>query len=200
MEKPAESAFPLHDLIQRRWSPVAFSEQPVERDKIGSLLEAARWAPSSFNEQPWVYFVATKDEAEDYQRLFDCLVEGNQTWAQHAPVLMLAVAQLNFSRNGKPNAHAQHDVGLANENLVLQATALGLIVHQMAGFKRDHARAALAIPDGNEPLTMLAAGYPGDISTFDESLQQRDRAARSRKPLKQMVFGGTWGQPASLAD
>jgi len=47
MEKPADAAYPIHDLLRRRWSPRAYSERPVEREKLQSLSEAARWAPSS---------------------------------------------------------------------------------------------------------------------------------------------------------
>ena len=167
MHKLAESDYPLHELISNRWSPVAFADRPVEQEKLGSLLEAARWAPSSYNEQPWVYVVATKDDPPQHERLLNCLVDANIEWAKNAPLLFLAVAQLNFARNGKPNRHAFHDVGMANENLVLQATALGLATHQMAGFNVEKAREVFAIPEGYEPLTMIAAGYQADP---DESL------------------------------
>ena len=64
MEKQADTAYPIHELLQRRWSPRAFSDKMVETDKLRSLFEAARWAPSSNNEQPWSFIIATKDERE----------------------------------------------------------------------------------------------------------------------------------------
>ena len=134
MPKVAETRYPIHELLRERWSPRAFADRMVEPEKLRSLLEAARWAPSSSNEQPWSFIVATKEHAGEYERLLSCLVEGNVRWAQHAPVLMLSVATLVFERNQKPNRHAFHDVGLAVENLIIQGTALGLFVHQMAGF------------------------------------------------------------------
>ncbi len=136
MEKPADAQYPIHDLIKRRWSPRAFSDRPVERDILRSLLEAARWAPSSNNEQPWNFIVATKDDQAEFSRLLSCLVEGNSLWAQHAPVLMVSVARMSFEDDGKPNRHAFHDVGQAVANLIVQATTLGLMVHQMAGLGR----------------------------------------------------------------
>lgn len=198
MKKPADSEYELHELIRERWSPIAFDSRPVEPEKLGSLLEAARWAPSSYNEQPWAYVVATKDEPEAFDVLLGCLAEGNQPWAREAPVLLLAVASERFSRNGKPNRHAGHDVGLANATLVLQATSLGLHCHMMAGFEPQKARVLLEIPEGWEPLTMMAVGYLGDVDALPESMRDRERAPRNRKPLDDFVFTGKWGAARSL--
>ena len=103
MENPAALDHPVHSLIERRWSPRAFADKPVDPAHLESLLEAARWAPSSFNEQPWRFIVATREDPENFQRLLDCLAPGNQEWAGKAAVLMLSVASLSFARNGKPN-------------------------------------------------------------------------------------------------
>ena len=126
MEKPADTQYPIHDLLRQRWSPRAFDDRPIEGEKLRSLFEAARWAPSSYNEQPWRFIVANKDHETEWNRLLACLVEGNRTWANRAPVLILSVASLNFEDDSKPNRHAFHDTGMAVENLVLQAAALGL--------------------------------------------------------------------------
>jgi nitroreductase len=197
MHKPAESSAPLHELIRERWSPRAFAERSIEPEKVRSLLEAARWAPSSFNGQPWSYIVATKDASEEFARLASCLVDGN-SWAKRAPLLLLAVAKTHFAHNGQPNRHAFHDVGMANENLVLQAEAMGLAVHQMAGFVVDRARELFQIPEGQEPATMLAVGYPGELNDLPEPLRARETSPRSRKPLAEMVFGGKWGTVSPL--
>ena len=198
MQKLAETRYPIHELLRERWSPRAFADRMVEPEKLRSLLEAARWAPSSFNEQPWSFIVATKEHPGEYGRLLSCLVEGNVRWAQHAPVLMLSVARLAFERNQKPNRHAFHDVGLAVENMVIQATALGLAVHQMAGFHVDKARELFSIPDGHEPVAALVLGFPGDPAGLPEDLRERERAPRIRKPLESFVFSGQWGQPSRL--
>ena len=198
MEKRAEAGHPIHELLARRWSPHAFAERTVEREKLASLLEAARWAPSSYNEQPWAFIVATKDEPEEYARLLGCLVEGNQAWAKSAPVLMLSVAKLNFDRGGKPNAHAWHDVGLAAMSLVVQATSLGLWVHQMAGIEPEKARELYGIPEGWQPVAGLALGYYGDASSLPDRLRQRETAPRSRKPLESFVFSAGWGKASTF--
>ncbi len=193
MDKPAETQFPLHDLLKRRWSPRAFSEQPVGPDMLLTLLDAARWAPSSSNEQPWRFVVATKQEPADYDRLLACLLEGNRKWAYRAPVLMLSVARMDFEEDGRPNRHAFHDVGLATENLLLQVSALGLVAHPMAGFDIEKARADLKIPSGYEPVAMIAVGYPGELSVLPDYLQQRELKPRERKPLAEIAFSGQWG-------
>jgi len=198
MEKPAETQYPIHDLLRRRWSPRAFSDRRVDPAIMRSLLEAARWAPSSYNEQPWSFIVATKDDTAEFSRLLSCLVEGNIQWAQHAPVLMVSVARLSFEDDGKPNRHAFHDVGLAVANLIVQATALGLVVHQMAGIFPDKIRELYGIPEGYEAVAGIALGYPGDPQSLPEGLRKRELAPRERKPLTEFVFSGSWGQTSPL--
>ncbi len=198
MEKLAEAQYPIHDLLRKRWSPRAFSSRPVEAEKLRSLWEAARWAPSSYNEQPWSFIVATKEDEAEYARLLRCLVEGNIQWAQHAPVLMVSVAKLHFDENGESNRHAFHDVGQAVANLIVQATALGLVVHQMAGIFPDKIRKLYGIPEGHEAVAGIALGYPGDPETLPERLRQRELAPRSRRPIQDFVFAGRWGQPSPI--
>ncbi|MBA2484658.1 MAG: nitroreductase family protein [Nitrospira sp.] len=192
MDKPADAAHPMHDLLRQRWSPRAYSEQAVKPEILQSLFEAARWAPSSSNEQPWHFIVGTKDDPAAHDRLFHCLKEGNKKWAFRAPVLMLSVARLNFEDDGTPNRHAWHDTGMAVFSLVVQATALGLIVHQMAGFDVETARQDLNIPAGSDPVAMIAVGYPGDPAVLDDTLRQREFAPRDRKPVSEIVSSGTW--------
>jgi nitroreductase len=199
MEKPAQTQYPIHDLLKRRWSPRAFDERPVEPDTLRSLFEAARWAPSSNNEQPWRFLVATKENRADWDRLFSCLLEGNQKWAHQAPVLMLSVATLAFD-DGSPNRHAFYDTGMAVENLIIQATALGLFVHQMAGFRIDQAREQCQIPAGFEPVAMIAVGYPGNPSTLPDYLWERELRPRDRNPISEFVFSGTWGLPSPVVN
>jgi nitroreductase len=198
MEKPAETQYPIQELLQRRWSPRAFSDQPVSQDHLRSLLEAARWAPSSNNEQPWHFLVATKQDQADYDRLLSCLRTTNQLWAGLAPVLMMSVAKLVFTDGGEINRHAFHDVGLAVENLVVQATALGLMVHQMAGLYPDQVRELYGIPAEYEVVAAIAIGYPGDPGILPERLRQRELAKRSRKSIVDFTFTGQWGRPSPI--
>jgi len=195
--REAPAARSINPLIAGRWSPRAISSQRIEREKIAILFEAARWAPSSFNEQPWRYVIATQDEPEWFQRLGSLLVEGN-SWARSAYLLALSVAKLAFDRNGKPNVHAWHDVGAASENMFLQATELGIAMHQMAGFDRERARALLGLDSNHDPVAMIAIGYPGDPEKLSEKLRESERAPRKRSTMDRFVFEGSWGQTAKL--
>ncbi len=197
--KRATTDYPVHALVVERWSPYAWADRDVSEADLRSLFEAARWAPSSYNEQPWSYIVATREQPEEFQRLLSCLVEGNQEWARSAPVLALGVATLNFARNGKPNAAAVHDLGLASGSLLLEATARGLRVHQMIGILPDRARELYAIPEGSQATTGIAIGYAGDPQALPEKFRQRELAPRTRKPLGDFVFAGGWGRSAGLA-
>jgi nitroreductase len=198
MEKPAATTYPIEHLLQQRWSPRAFAERPVEPEKLLRLWEAARWSASCANQQPWYFLVATREDSAEYARMLSCLRENNQQWAARAPVLMVSVAKLSFDANGQPNRYAFHDVGLAVANLIVQATALGLFVHQMAGFYPDKVRALYSVPEDFEPVAGIVLGYPGEAATLPEDLQQREAAPRVRRPLDTFVFQGTWGRIASL--
>src|SRR5687768_4683110 len=184
---PAKAANPdhaIHPFVANRWSPYAFADKPVAKSDLQSLFEAARWAASSYNEQPWRYLLATKDDPAEFDRLLACLVEGNQAWAKNAPVLALGCTSLNFALNGKPNAAAIHDLGIASATLTFEATVRGLHVHQMIGILPDKARSTYSIPDDVQPLTALAIGYAAAADTLPEKLRARDLSPRTRKPLR----------------
>jgi nitroreductase len=196
MHKRAPTDFPVHDFVAERWSPRAFSDEAVPADILESLFEAARWAPSSSNEQPWTYIVGTKDDPENFAKLVSVLVPVNASWAQHAPVLALAVAELAFAKSGKPNKNALYDVGAASAWLTVEATSRGLFVHQMGGYDSDKAREVFGIPAGWEPIAAMAMGFPGQADTLPEPLREREMAARTRKPIAAFVVSGKWGQKA----
>lgn len=184
--------FMLNPLIEKRRSTVSFSAKPVEGQKIHLLFEAARWAPSSYNEQPWRFIYGVKDDENSYQKLFDCLMEGNKEWVKNAPLIILSIAKQDFTLNGNPNFYARHDVGLASENLMIQAVQMGLMVHPMGGFDKKKAVADLSIPEGFEPVAMIAVGYPGDVNDLSDDLRKREQGERVRKAQNEFVFRGQW--------
>jgi len=193
--KPATTRVKIHDLIQTRWSPRAIDpDKDVSHEDLIALLEAARWAPSCFNDQPWRYivWVKSKDEAS-WQQALSCLAEKNQQWAKNAPVLMLAVAMENFNHNGKPNRWAMYDTGGAGVSLCFQATALGLVVHQMGGFDAEKARELFKLPADCTPMPMMAVGYQADIDILDDDFKAAELAERTRAPLNQRFYFGQWG-------
>jgi nitroreductase len=197
-QKTASTDYPIHELLAARWSPYAFDDRSVALADLRSLFEAARWAPSSYNEQPWSYLVARKEEPEEFGKLLSCLVEANQEWAKAAPVLVLCVVALRFTRNNKENRAAVHDLGLASGSLVLEATSRGLFVHQMIGIEPEKARAIYNIPEQSEAWTAMAIGYRGDPAKSPEKLAERDSTPRKRKRLAEFVFAERWGNASSL--
>ncbi len=196
MQKPAPTDVPIHELIRTRWSPRAFADKSVAPDVLRSVFEAARWAPSSNNEQPWAYLVATKEDPDNFAQMLGTLVEFNQNWAKHAPVLALSVAHLKSSRDGKPNHVAQHDVGSASAQLTFEANSRGLFVHQMAGFDGNKARQVFGIPEDWQPVAAMAIGYPGEPGSLPQPLRDRELGPRTRKPLSELAMTGKWGQTA----
>lgn len=194
MQKPAITQQPIHELIANRWSGRAYdASKPVTTDQVISLLEAARWAPSCFGDEPWRYVVCNKaDNMSAWQAAFDCLVPGNQGWAVNAPVLLLICADTIFRHNEKPNRWAAYDTGAAAENLCLQATALGLMAHQMGGFDVDKARQAFKVPERYQIMSMVSIGYQAPVESIPSEAKERELAARQRKPLGELFFNGVW--------
>ena len=198
MNKPASTGHPVHDLISARWSPYWFSQRSINASDLHSILEAARWAPSSYNEQPWAFIVATRAQADEHARLVSCLIEGNRTWAQEAPVLMLGLVRRQFQGNGKDNVACEHDLGLAAATLTFEASARGISVHQMSGIEHQRIRSEYQLPEEVSPLTALALGYCATPDDVPQRYQERQQRERSRAPLSSFVFGGKWGEPTSL--
>ncbi|MGH8671807.1 MAG: nitroreductase family protein, partial [Burkholderiales bacterium] len=122
------------------------------------------------------------------------LVEGNRIWAKNAPMLMLSLADTVFRSNEKPNRWAQHDTGAASENMFLQSVALGLMLHQMGGFDATAIQKAFAIPERYTPMAMIAVGYQAVPEILDETLRQKELAPRTRQPLEECFFEGSWGK------
>jgi len=195
--KPAITRVPIHELIAARWSPRAFdATRPVTRAQLTALIEAARWAPSCFGDEPWRFLVWDRASGPvGWERAFECLSPGNQSWVKHAPLLFAAVASPAFDHNGKPNRWAQYDAGAASENLVLQAVALGLAAHQMGGFDADRLRVEFGIPADCTPMAMIAVGYQATHDLLPDEQRTKEVAPRARKPHESRFFAGKWGVP-----
>ena len=184
----------IHRLLAERHSPLAFDpDRDLHEDQVTTLFEAARWAPSCFNDQPWRYLAWHRSaDPEAYEAALDCLVEGNRIWAHRAPVLVAALADTKF-RRGKANRWGAYDTGAASLGLCLQATAMGLVTHQMGGFDADAISNRFGVPKRYEPMAMIAVGYPGAVELLDEKQAARQAQPRVREPLSDMLFMGYWG-------
>ena len=194
-EKLADTLPGVHELIRARWSPRSFAAREVSNEDLKIMLDAARWAASSYSEQPWRFFVARKSDGAAYDKLLHLLVPGNQAWAKTAPVLIIMVAKRTFSHNGTLNHYALHDAGQALANLFLQATAMGLHGHGMAGFDHERSRKELGVSDDYDIAAAVALGYLAPPDQLPEKYRKGEVSRRERKPLNEIVFGTTFGEP-----
>ncbi len=185
-KKGSDPQFLVHDLIIKRWSPRAFDPKDISDEELNRLFEAMRWAPSSMNAQPWRVLFARKGE-EGFDKLVEALAEGNKPWAKEAPVLMMAMIKKTLP-DGSPNGSARHDLGLAMGNLLVQATSMGLGVHQMGGFSREKAIELFKIPENLAPNTIIALGHFGDPDQLSDKLKQRELNPRKRNEVREFVF------------
>ena len=192
--KRATTSADIHELITSRWSSRAFDSRPIEPAAWRQLFEAARWAPSSANEQPWRFVLIARENTAEFSAATGCLNAGNQRWAPAAAALVVTAVNRTLTKSGAPNRWAWHDMGQAIANFAFQATALGLVVHQMAGFDVDAVRAAVGMPTEFEPVTIVAVGYPGDPDLLAEPDRVRELEPRKRHPLNAFVFAGRWGR------
>lgn len=197
MNRQADTSFPINELAANRWSPRAFLDKPVEREKLVSMFEAARWSPSGGNEQPWRFIVGLSHD-ETWQKIFDTLNEGNREWNGKIPVLIIAIGNKISSWDGNISPVYQYDTGQSVAHLSIEAMHQGLFVHQMGGFSADKARELFDIPETHQPLTVIAAGYIGEPDSLPEKLKQRELQPRSRKELGEFVFSGKFGETSSI--
>jgi len=178
--KPAPTETDIHPLLQNRWSGRAFDpDRAVENIKLSALAEAARWAPSSMNAQPWRFTAVLREQDPSWRSVIDSLAPSNQTWASQAPMLLVVAAKTHFAE-GKPNRWAAYDTGAAMMALSIEATAQGLMVHQMGGFNPEQLRKALALPEDWELLAVAAIGYQLPKESVPAALTERELAERSR--------------------
>jgi nitroreductase len=184
------SEYPIHDLILNRWSPRAMSGEAITDAQLMSLFEAARWAPSSYNSQPWRFIYAKRDTPA-WNVLYDLMVQFNKDWTKNAAVLIVIVSRDTFSYNNKPSKTHSFCTGSAWENLALQGSANGLVVHGIEGFDYNRAKEFLHIPEGYTVEAMCAVGKPGKSEDLPSEMQ-KDEKPSDRNPITSFVFEGTF--------
>ena len=178
----------LNKAIKERWSPRSFSGKPVSDEMLNLLFEAARWAPSSRNAQPWNYYFARKGE-KAFDDIIEILTGINPDWAKNAQVLIISVLKKKHDYKNLPNGKALHDIGAANALMAVQASEMGLQVHQMGGFNKEKTTEYLKLDTENfEPVTCIAVGFPGDVKLLPENLQKRELQPRTRKERNDFVI------------
>jgi nitroreductase len=183
--------------VLSRWSARSFAEREVSAADLKKVFEAARWTASAYNEQPWRFFVGTRNSAT-YKKIFSTLIGFNQSWAATAPVLILGATSTKFTHNGSENGNALYDLGAAASHLTLQAAALGLTTHQMAGYDHEAARKAFEIPADYALGAVIALGFQGEPAALgNEHMIEMETSPRTRKTMSEFVLSG-WGEAAKL--
>jgi nitroreductase len=195
IDKPTPSEVPIHELLTKRWSPRAFTQEIPDMETLKSLFEAARWAPSSGNAQPWNYIVGIKGQGDTWEKIFNCLDDGNQLWCKNVPILMATIAAKE-RKPGKANYYYMHDCGQAISHLTVQAMSRNIFVHQMAGIYPEKVIETFGIdPNLYEAITCVAMGYRGDPEILDEKNKKSEYDMdRKRKTVSEFVFTGGWGK------
>ena len=186
LNKIANTQHPIADLMKQRWSPRSFSAKQVNQAQIDSMLVAARWAPSCANEQPWKYYYGVKG-TPGFDKILSLLAGGNQLWAKNASVLFIAAIRKTNEVKGDNNNWAEHDLGLANMQLFLQATALGIYAHPMAGFDKEKTILELGLGEDIKLICAIAIGYLDDADKLEEPFRSREKTIRTRKTIEEFA-------------
>ncbi len=182
----------ISPLFVNRWSPRAMTGEPVSRDELLRMLEAARWAMSSMNNQPWRFLYALRGTPH-FEAFFDLLVPGNQAWCRNAGALLVVCSKATFDFNNRPARTHSYDAGAAWYSFALQGVMMGLVVHGMQGFNYDRAKEELGVPDGYDVEAMIAVGRPGDAEDLPQQLQEREQPSQ-RKKVGEFAFEGGWAK------
>ncbi|TAL63729.1 MAG: nitroreductase [Bacteroidetes bacterium] len=186
------------EIIKERWSPYSFSSAPVEEFKLKAMFEAAGYAPSCNNEQPWIFVYSTQHTKKVFDDYIEFLFDSNKIWAKNAYAIVISMARTKFSKSNKPNRYAFHDTGMAVSNLLLQALALDIYVHQMGGFSVEKVKEYFKLPDDIEPVAVMAVGYHGEDESLTPELLRRDENRRPRKSVNEFTFKNSLTDPAFL--
>lgn len=191
---PRTSGLPIHPMFLERWSPRAFTGEPISEVELLTMLEAGRWAASSYNAQPWRFVYARKD-SPNWQKILELLIPTNQVWAKSASALMVLVSKKTMVPPGKDEAVDSYthslDAGAASAYFALQASLMGWHVHGMQGLDMARAAIELNVPSDYRVEAAYAVGQRGDPATLPEALQVREHP-NDRVPLAKIAFEGVF--------
>jgi nitroreductase len=182
----------LHELMSQRWSSRRFASTSLPEKMVETLIDAARWAPSYGNRQPW-RFVVVRDPAI-LARVHEALTRGN-AYAKAAPILIALCGDPEDGQQVDGKQYYLMDAGMALENMLLQAVALGLHAHPMGGFDEATVRDVLGIPAHVRVLALIAIGRPGRLEDLDERTRERELRERTRQPREAVCSYDSWDLP-----
>lgn len=162
------------EIVKSRRSIRAYKSDPVAREDLENILQAANLAPTACDYQPFrVFVMPTKGREAELLKVYA------KEWLVKAPyvILICSLASQAWSRSDGKN-YADVDATIAFDHLILAANALGLGTCWIAAFNPGEVRRVFALPAGYEPVALTPVGYPAEAP-----------AARKRKNLEDFV---TW--------
>jgi len=165
------------ELARKRYSVRSYKAEPVEEDRLQSVLQAARLAPTAANRQAFrLIVIPTKNRESELLRIY------NRSWFVQAPVVICicAIPDEAWVRSDGKN-YGDVDAAIVMDHLTLAAADLGLGTCWVGAFDPAAAREVLGIPEQAEPIAFTPLGYPAD--------QPR---AKKRKSLDDLVRHNHW--------
>jgi nitroreductase len=175
--------------IMNRHSGRAFSDKPISDEMLNSILEAGRWAPSCSNTQAWNFIVLRDKEvlSEAHEAL-----SGGNAYGKAAPVMIIVAAKEDGGCGAHGLPYFMMDVGLAVENMLLQAVHLGLMGHPVAGWNEAQLKEVINIPKEYRIVTVVFFGYEGDLLLLDEVDRAKASRPRIRRELSEIAHWDKW--------
>jgi nitroreductase len=171
---------PVFSAIKRRRSARRFDDTPLDDQTILSMLEAARWAPSGCNLQPLVYVVVTDSALKNKVKAVSPGLVGNPATIITVCIDNTVIESAGLSRARPVNCWIE--VGMAAQNLMLQAEDLGLASCAIGSFNVRAVRLLLQIPDHVDPGLIISLGY-----------SRQNPEAPSRRPLADITSWDSYG-------
>jgi nitroreductase len=190
--KKADTRVPIHPDIAARWSPRMFDPDAVlDAEQLLAVLEAARWAATWGHRQPVRFIVGLRGD-RTFGAITGLLKRGNRYSHAAGALIMVCTDEGEDDRTAR---YAAVDAGAAIAQLTIEAVSRGLVAHPMAGFDADGACEVFGIPAGVRPVAVVAVGSLGDYDSAPQEIVERDAQGRSRLPLDDVAFAGSWGTP-----
>ena len=165
-------------IITRR-SVRSYKKDPIPRETIRELLEAAIAAPTAGNSQPWVFGVI------DDPKLLKDITSFSPGLFGGPPVIIAACIDMDKARclgEAGPDVLSRMDVALASENLMLAATACGLGTCMVRSFNITAVSTLLGLPKSIRIETLISLGIPADAPSV----------SANRKPVDEVTFYNKW--------
>ncbi len=153
------------ELIISRQSDRKYSNKPVEKEQLNRIIKAGRMAPSACNAQPWKFIVVTDPKLiEQIAKAASARALGmNSFVAQAMAIIVIVREKPNFSSKIggtiKSKDYSLIDIGIASENICLQARAEGLGSCMIGWFDEDEVRKILGIPKKKRVELLITLGY-----------------------------------------